>query len=289
MSTLPTPRQILEALWPSLRLAAAYARELQRRIRPQPEKAGTDNPFAAALTDADLSIQTLVEVALLGTFPTLRFYGEEYARSYNTPYFRSRALGPVGDYLVLLDPIDGTRFYLDGHPNYHIILSIADAENYAAVLVVNPSQSTYYLALRGAGAYWGSLAQPLAAAGPLRLVPPPPVVYLSGTMGHLAAALRPQFRSIHLPTDYSPTVPVPNHTGILDGSLTGSVLAEAPWIDGAAVAFLAYEAGCVVTTLTGAALPPLHAGPAYTRPGVVIGTSPEVHQRLLEVITAHAP
>jgi fructose-1,6-bisphosphatase/inositol monophosphatase family enzyme len=281
------PRRILDTLWPFLQVAAAYARQLQARIRAQPEKPGTDNPFAAALTDADLSIQTMLEVAVLGTFPTLRFYGEEYAASYNTPYFRSRELGPPGDYLLLLDPIDGTRFYADGHPNYHLIVSLADAEDYAAVLVINPSRATYTLALRGEGAYWGHVAHPLTAAVPLRLAPPHPVVYLGSTLGHLTVPLRQHFRVVHLRTDYSPTTMVPNHTGILDGSLTGSVLADAHWIDGAAIAFLAQEAGCVVTTLTGAALPPLHACPPYHRPGVVIGTSPEVHQRLIEVITAH--
>ena len=288
MSPTPTPRQILDTLWPFLQVAAAYARDLQARMQAHPAKTGADNPFAAALTDADLSIQTLLEVAVLGTFPALRFYGEEEATSYNTRYFRSRALGPPGDYLLLLDPIDGTRFYLDGHPNYHLIVSLADAEDYAAVLAINPPQATYAYALRGAGAYTGSLAQPLTAAVPLRLAAPSPVVYLGGTLGHLAAPLRQHFRVIYLPTDYSPTVMVPNHTGILDGSLTGSVLAPAHWIDGAAIAFLAQEAGCVVTTLTGAPLPPLHACPAYQRPGVVIGTSPAVHQRLLEIITAHA-
>jgi hypothetical protein len=114
------------------------------------------------------------------------------------------------------------------------------------------------------------------------------VVYLGGTLSHLAAPLRQHFRVIYLPTDYSPTVVVPNHTGILDGSLMGSVLAPAHWIDGAAIAFLAQEAGCIVTTLTGDPLPPLHTCPAYYRPGVVIGTTPAVHQRLLEIITAHA-
>lgn len=287
--TAPSPRQILEALWPSCQIAAAYAREIQGRIRAQPEKAGTDNLFAAALTDADLSIQTLIEVALLATFPTLRFYGEEDARSYNAPYFRSRTLGPAGDYLILLDPIDGTRFYLDGHPNYHMILSIADAEDYAAVLVINPRQGTYYCALRGAGAYQGDLTQPLAAAVPFRLAPAPPRVYLSGTLPHLTEALRAQFRVVYLPTDYSPIVPVPNHTGILDGSLTGSVLEDAAWIDAAAVAFLAHEAGCVVTTLRGEPLPSLQTCPAHHRSGMVIGTTPDIHQRLLTMIAAHLP
>jgi hypothetical protein len=114
------------------------------------------------------------------------------------------------------------------------------------------------------------------------------VVYLSGTLGHLVAPLRQHFQVVYLPTDYSPTVLVPNHTGILDGSLTGSVLAEAPWIDSAAMAFLAHEAGCVVTSLTGETLPPLQACAGYQRSVVVIGTSVEVYQRLLEVITTHA-
>jgi 3'-phosphoadenosine 5'-phosphosulfate (PAPS) 3'-phosphatase len=33
-------------------------------------------------------------------------------------------LGDKNDYLVTLDPIDGTQFYLDGHSNYQIILSV---------------------------------------------------------------------------------------------------------------------------------------------------------------------
>jgi hypothetical protein len=32
-------------------VAAIYARHLQVQIRAHPEKAGADNPFAAALTD----------------------------------------------------------------------------------------------------------------------------------------------------------------------------------------------------------------------------------------------
>ncbi|MDA0866104.1 MAG: inositol monophosphatase family protein, partial [Cyanobacteria bacterium] len=75
----PTPRQILETLLPPLRLAAGYAHHIQGKIVSQPDKSDANtNPFSAALTDADLSIQTFVEVALLGAFPEIRFYGEEY-------------------------------------------------------------------------------------------------------------------------------------------------------------------------------------------------------------------
>jgi myo-inositol-1(or 4)-monophosphatase len=51
MSTSPTPQQMLDTLWAFLQVAAIYARHLQVQIRAHPEKAGADNPFAAALTD----------------------------------------------------------------------------------------------------------------------------------------------------------------------------------------------------------------------------------------------
>jgi hypothetical protein len=57
-----------------LQVAATYARHLQVQIRAHPEKAGADNPFAAALTDADLSIQTLVEVAVVSYWLKMRLH-----------------------------------------------------------------------------------------------------------------------------------------------------------------------------------------------------------------------
>lgn len=148
MSASPTPRQILEVLLPPLRLAAGYSRQIQSKIAAQPAKDGPSK-FAAALTDADLSIQTFVEVALLGSFPDIRFYGEEFEQSYNTKYFRAIDLGPAGDYLVTLDPIDGTLFYMDGFPNYQIIMTVLNADGFEAVLAMSPVEGCYYSAFRG--------------------------------------------------------------------------------------------------------------------------------------------
>ncbi|NEQ65757.1 MAG: inositol monophosphatase family protein, partial [Symploca sp. SIO2D2] len=89
MSSKPTPRLILETLLPHLRMAAVYARQIQPMIGALPSKDEGDNFFAAALTDADLAVQNLVEVVLLGSFPDISFYGEEYEISGNTKYFRS--------------------------------------------------------------------------------------------------------------------------------------------------------------------------------------------------------
>ena len=290
----PTPFVILETLFPYLRIAANYAREIQSRIAAQPDKPDAGSTFAAALTDADLSIQTLVEVALLGHFPQIHFYGEEYEQSYNTKYFKSLQIPQnEDDYLVLLDPIDGTQFYLDGHSNYHIILSIVDRLDYCAVVLINPVHQTYCYALRGEGAYHGTIVDPLAQAQPLTLdtfdqrSPENTPLYLGSQLMAMQAYLPEAYPVINLATDYSKTVQIANHTDILTGLLAGSALVSAKLIDVAAIAFIAQEAGYQVTTLAGDPLPALSSLPSqnlknYSRPGgVIIAATPTIHQVLL--------
>lgn len=277
----PTPRQILETLLPYLRVAAGYARQLQPLIRALPAKDG-DNFFAEALTDADLSIQTLVEVALLGTFPNIRFYGEEHELSGNTKYFRSIELGEKGDYLVTLDPIDGTKFYLDGHNNYQIILTVLNSDEFEAVLAISPTLNTYYYALRGEGTFTGSLEDNLDACVPVQLNSPEPIILLGWGMSEFKPLLQKNYDVIDVGNDYSLETQIPNHNGILSGCICGTVLRSGKFIDGAALAFLAQEAGCIVTTHDGSSPPPLNTCENYTRPGLLVAASESVHRHLLE-------
>lgn len=278
--TAVTPREILAALLPHLRVAAAYSHQIQSRIAAQPEKGAGDNFFAAALTDADLSVQTFVEVALLGLFPDIRFHGEEYEKTYNTKYFRATDLGPDGDYLVTLDPIDGTRFYLDNHPNYQIILGVLNADDFEAVIALTPAQDCYYYALRNEGAFVGKLADDLEDCQPLRVDPTTNRIFLGWNMGRYASGLD-RYQLIDIKADYSKTTLVPNVNGLLSGDLSGALLRGGKFIDGAAIAFLAQQAGCIVTTLTGEPLPPLHACENYQRSGLAIGASEAIHSDLL--------
>ncbi len=285
MSESPSPRLILETLLPHLKVAAAYAREIQARISKQPEKQDTDSLFAAALTDADLSIQTFVEVTLLGTFPLLRFYGEEHEKTYNTKYFRSTDLGPSGDYLVTLDPIDGTRFYQDGFPNYQIIVAVLNADEYEAVLAISPSQDIYYYALKGGGTHWGALSvDNLEDCQRLRLQPPMKTILIGSKLKGLSAVLSGQFDVIDVEQSYSTTNQIPNVNGLLSGDLTGAILAASKWIDGAALAFLAQEAGFIVSTHAGESLPPLCKDENYQRPGLIIAATPAIHQQLVTIL-----
>ncbi|NJL35895.1 MAG: inositol monophosphatase family protein [Leptolyngbyaceae cyanobacterium SM1_4_3] len=284
----PTPRSILETLFPYLEIAAAYARQVQPMIAARPSK-DSDSFFGAALSDADLSIQTLVEVALLGKFPEIRFYGEEYEQSYNTKYFRAITLGEKDDYLVTLDPIDGTQFYLDGHSNYQIILAVLNWDEFEAAIAITPAQNTYCFALRGEGCWQGSLDTELANCKPLQVSQSSsasPAILLGWGMETLASSLKDHYTVIDVATSYSKEVQIPNVNGMLSGDLAGAVIRSGKFIDGAALAFLAQEAGCIVTTHTGATLPPLHECADYSRPGLVISISATVHQHLLEAIAS---
>lgn len=287
MTPTPSPRQILTALFPYLKVAAAYARQIQSRIATQPDKDGKDNFFAAALSDADLSVQTMLEVALLGTFPHIRFYGEEYEQSYNTKYFRAIDLGETDDYLVTLDPIDGTQFYLDGHANYQIILSVLNRDEFEAVISLFPALHTYCYAIRGEGAWQGNLDQDLETCAPLKTEPSDSSKILLGWgMETLTAKLNDRYEVIDIANAYSKESQVPNSGSMLRGELAGVVSRGAQFIDGAALAFIAQEAGYIVTTHTGDPPPPLHTCSNYWRPGLVVAATASIHQDLLNALSS---
>ena len=286
---MPTPREILSALLPHLKVATGYAAKIQASIGIQPDKiAPQNNFFAEALTDADLSIQTFIEVTLLSLFPNIRFYGEEFEKTYNTKYFRSIELGPQDDYLVTLDPIDGTRFYMDGHPNYQIILTILNADGFEAVIALSPALDRFYYSLRGQGTFAGSLADDLDSCQPLKIETPKNQVILSWTMDYLAETLRENFSIISVQPDYSREVAIPNTNGLLTGDLTGAILAAGKFIDGGALSWMAKEMGYIISDHQGNPLPALSACKDYQWPGVVVGSTPEVHGKILAALATNA-
>ena len=279
MSSSPSAREILQTLLPHLRVAAGYARHIQTRIASLPAKEAGGNILSEALTDADLSIQTLVEVALLGTYPNLAFYGEEYEQSRNTKYFTSTNLTP-DKYLITLDPIDGTKYYLDGFNNYQIILAIL-SQHYEGVIAVSPAQNCYDYALKNQGVYRGSLAQNLDECKLLEVKESKPAILLGWGMAHLKPALQDKYQVIDIENCYSSEVQFPNYNGIFTGDLIGWITKRGKFIDSAALAFMAAENGCIVTGFDGMPLPPLSSCQNYSYAGAVVARNQQIHQDLL--------
>jgi myo-inositol-1(or 4)-monophosphatase len=280
MFSLPLPHEILQTLLPHLRVAAGYAQQIQAKITSLPAKDAGTNILAAALSDADLSIQTVVEVALLGTYPDLAFYGEEYEQSRNTKYFSSTELS-ANNYLITLDPIDGTQYYLDGFDNYQIILGILNTNSYEAAIAISPAQDCYYYTVKNQGVYQGNLQQDLADCSRLKITNAAPAILLGWGMAHLKPALQDKYQVIDIENCYSATVKLPNYNGIFTGDLIGWITKRGKFIDSAALAFMAQENGCIVTGLDGYPLPPLHTCQNYTYDGAIVANTPQLHQDLL--------
>ncbi|CAN5827903.1 hypothetical protein BH23CYA1_BH23CYA1_03630 [soil metagenome] len=284
MPTPPSPREILATLLPFLKVAGAYAQQIQQRIASHPDKFEDGHLFSNALTDADLSVQTFVEVVLLAKFPDLRFYGEEYEKSYNTKYFRAIDLGPQGDYLITLDPIDGTRYYMDGHDNYMIILTVLNADGFEAALALSPAKDCYYYALRGEGTFKGKLNDSLDQCQPLTVTNPTEKVFLGWQISPMAEQVRSHYRAININTDYSAEIAVPSINGLLTGEISGAILASGQFIDTAALAFMAKEMGYHLTTYTGSPPPALSACEDYRWPGLIISATESMQQKLVEIM-----
>ena len=281
MPSNPSPRTILQTLLPHLRVAAGYARQIQSKIVSLPSKDAGDNILSAALTDADLSIQTLVEVALLGSFPDLAFFGEEYEQSRNTKYFAATELSKTQNCLITLDPIDGTRYYLDGFDNYQIILSIINRDSFSAAIAISPAQNCYYYAIENEGMHRGSLTQDLDDCIPLKIDNPTPSILLGWEMAYLKPALQDKYQVIDIENCYSSSKQLPNYNGLFSGDLIGWITKRGKFIDSATLAFMAQEYGCIVTGFDGMPLPPIHTCSDYSYQGIVVANSPQLHQDLL--------
>lgn len=280
----PTPKEILSALLPFLKVAGAYAQQIQQRIRVHPDKYEGDHLFANALTDADLSIQTFMEVTLLAKFPQLRFYGEEYEKSYNTKYFRAIDLGPQGDYLITLDPIDGTRYYMDGHPNYMVILTVLNADGFEAAIALSPARDRYYYCLRTEGTFVGTFADDLEDCQPLRITNPQEKVVLGWALSPLADVIAQHYPVIDLKTEYSTEVPVPPINGLLTGEVAGVILAGAQFIDTAALAWIAQGMGYHLTTYDGSPLPPPADCEQYRCREIIVSAHQSMQQKLIDIM-----
>ena len=95
-------------------------------------------------------------------------------------------------------------------------------------------------------------------------------------------SLKDKYQVIDLPNVYSREVQIPNLNGMFSGDLTGAAIRKGKFIDGAALGFIARQAGCIVTKLDGTDIPPLHTCSDYSLPGLLIATSSLVHQDLVK-------
>lgn len=130
---------VLDAVSEAGRLAMRHFRE-----RPQGWDKSPDNP----VTQADLEVDALLNERLLALDPGVGWLSEETKDA--PARLASRRIW-------IVDPIDGTKEFIEGVPQFAI--SVALAEEGAPVLAVvhNPARGETFTAIRGGGARFGDL------------------------------------------------------------------------------------------------------------------------------------
>lgn len=284
------PRKIISTLFPTLVDAARYARFIQSRIHALEEKEDAHNIFASALSDADLSIQTQIEVAFLAHFPDVPFFGEEWKSSHNTKYLAANGFKDGQPYLVTLDPIDGTRPYLDGHTTFQVILTVVSREAFEGVIVLFPTREQYVYAVRGKGAFQGTFDTPFEEATPWKVQKELREVYVSDEFVKAVPDLERDFSRVWCSSSYTKDNPISYIHSILNRELLGGALRQAQVIDGAALVFVAQEMGCLVETLDGKpGIPAPGDYPELILPGLIVGETQETVNKLRTAILKHRP
>ncbi|GAA0722400.1 inositol monophosphatase family protein [Dokdonella soli] len=137
---LPTGDFLARALVVAHRAADAAEAVIRPRYRAQDFSVVT-KPDATPVTEADREAEAAIKRVLRAEFPDHAFYGEEEGRE------------GEGDFLWLIDPIDGTKAFVRGYPMFSTQIALM----HVGELVLGVSAAGEYCerawAVRGGGAF----------------------------------------------------------------------------------------------------------------------------------------
>ncbi len=120
-----------------IRKAGLLAKEMQPKLHILKRKEHGD-----IVTEGDLSVQTHVMSSLKKAFPDHGFISEELGEPEN----------PDAEYIWILDPIDGTKYYIRNVPLYTISLALRRRGETILGLVYSPDLDRMYCARKDNGA-----------------------------------------------------------------------------------------------------------------------------------------
>lgn len=255
---LSSPESDRALLCDAVRAAGAVAHAQFGRSPKAWDKAGGAGP----VSEADLAANRRLAAILRPARPDHGWLSEE------TPDDKVR-LAHASVFIV--DPIDGTRAFLAGQPDWCVAAAIVCDGVVVAAAAFFPVIGALYAASRGGGATRDD--QPIRAG---REATDAPLAVLAGS-----AQLEPQHWPGGVPDvarRFSPSL-VQRQCLVAEGSADATLTFRGTWEwDVAAGALIAGEAGCVVTDATG--VPP-RFNAAQPRLSGLIVAPPPVHASLL--------
>ena len=97
------------------------------------------------VSEADLAVDALLKETLLGSFPQDGWLSEESVHDV-------AAADASPDYIWVVDPIDGTRAFIDEKPHFTICVALVWRGETQLGLVFNPAEDEFFEASLGGGA-----------------------------------------------------------------------------------------------------------------------------------------
>lgn len=252
------PRADLALLLDHAREAGEIAR---RFFRDDPET--WDKPDGAGpVTEADLAIDAMLRETLLAARPDYGWLSEET---------EDDAARLENDRVFIVDPIDGTRAFMRGDPNFCHALAVSEGGEIVAAVAYFPIGDRMYWAEKGGGAFLNGAPLGVSARTALE--------------GAQALAGRVQLTPSRWPGGPPPVDHkflnslVYRHCLVAEGRYDLAFTLRQAWEwDVAAGELIASEAGAAVSTTTGARHRYNAAHPRM--PGVIIGPS-ALHAQVL--------
>lgn len=255
----PLPGLLTDAVREAGALALTFfGRDAETRIKPD----GT------VVSEADIAVDDLLRARLCGAGADIGWLSEESGDG-GARLDRSR--------VWIVDPIDGTRAFLKGKPEWTISAALAENGEPVLAAVYNPATGEFFHAARGQGAFLDgthiTVRDPVALEG-CRLAassnllrpgrwetpwPPLETIWVNSIAYRLALAA----------------------AGLCDGTV--SLSRKSDW-DLAAAHLLVQEAGGIVSTHTGAAINYNRPDPSHPS---VVAAGPALHAALVARTARH--
>jgi histidinol-phosphatase len=232
-----SPAFLDAALGVAREAAAAAAVVIRRYYRGRFETRTKDD--ATPVTQADEESEAAIRAVLRGAYPAHAIYGEEQGRD------------GEGDFLWLVDPIDGTKSFVRGYPMFSTQIALM----HRGELVLGVSCASEFgetaWARRGGGAYLDG--------EPLRIAPTATLAQATVSTGNLKSlargprwgALGELLTQVNRGRGYGDFY---HYHLLARGSIDAVVESDVNILDIAALAVIVREAGGVFTDLDGAEL-----------------------------------
>ena len=270
--TIADPADLAASLMPAACAIAREAGAIARRYFRGGEKTSAriwSKQGGSPVTEADVAVDSFLKVELSAALPETGWLSEETAD--DPARLKSRRVW-------IVDPIDGTRAFLSGHPDWSVAIALLIEGEPVLGIVYAPTHELLYVAVRGRGAARNGEAIRVTGrhglAGARVAGPKPLVDRLERSTGGLERVERIPSLALRLARVADATVDF----GVVSGNARD-------W-DIAAADLVLSEAGGALTTFEG-------LRPSYNAPepvhGELIAGPRGLHPRLIEAMTGLRP